>query len=193
MVDETEHICRSRRPISTCCQVLQPPDAQPPDVQPPDARFQPVSSVSPAHRSSPPGCRSLCSSPARDLHLRAACIHSELIEYELGPLISVIIGTTLAVGGGGRSRSGCSASGCRCGPCRCWQQPSAAVDSRSSSTRRVGERVVAPAALQAPPPSRGRAARRPSGPRLRPGACCGGAPACRSDRGSVCMGATMKR
>ena len=180
MVDETEHICRSRRPISTCWQVLQPPDAQPPDVQPPDARFQPVSSVSPAHRSSPPGCRSLCSSPARAVHPREACIHSDLIEDKLCALISFVLGATLAADGGGRSRCCCSLPGSLCCPCCSREAAATLCRCCSSSTSRAGRRVVTPAALQATPRPAGDAA-----PSEASRAACPGRRACARRRASV--------
>ena len=45
-------------------------------------------------------CCSLCSSPARAVHPREGCIHSDLIENELFALISFVLGATLAAAAG---------------------------------------------------------------------------------------------
>ena len=94
-------------------------------------------------------CCSLCSSPARAVHPREACIHSDLIEDKLCALISFVLGATLAADGGGRSRCCCSLPGSLCCPCCSREAAATLCRCCSSSTSRAGRRVVTPAALQA--------------------------------------------
>ena len=94
-------------------------------------------------------CCSLCSSPARAVHPREACIHSDLIEDKLCALISFVLGATLAADGGGRSRCCCSLPGSLCCPCCSREAAATLCRCCSSSTSRADRRVVTPAALQA--------------------------------------------